>query len=70
VSEPSPFEVEIAIARLQKYKSPEKNQILAEPIQAGGEISQSEIHILIIWSKEEWPNQQKESYYFISSQAG
>jgi hypothetical protein len=33
---PSPSEVEIAIARLKKYKSPGSDQILTELIQAGG----------------------------------
>jgi hypothetical protein len=32
---PSPFEVEIAIVKLKKYKSPGSDQILAELIQAG-----------------------------------
>jgi hypothetical protein len=36
---PSRLEVEIAIAKLKKYKSPASDQILAELIQAGGEIS-------------------------------
>jgi hypothetical protein len=33
----SPFEVEIAIAKLKTYKSPDSDQIPAELIQAGGE---------------------------------
>jgi hypothetical protein len=59
----SPFEVEIAIAKLKNYKSPGSGQIPAELIQAGGETLQSEIHKLInsIWSKEELPDQWKES---------
>jgi hypothetical protein len=56
VPEPSPFEVEIAIAELKS-----SDQITAELIQAKGEILRSEIHKLInstrIWSKEELPNQ-------------
>jgi hypothetical protein len=57
------LEVEIAIAKLKKYKSPGSDQILAELIQAGGETLQSEIHKLIncILSKEELPDQWKES---------
>jgi hypothetical protein len=39
-SEPSPSEVEIAIAKLKKYKSPGSVQIPAELIQAGGETLQ------------------------------
>jgi hypothetical protein len=37
-ADPSPFEVEIAIAKLKRYKSPGCDEILAELIQAGGEI--------------------------------
>jgi hypothetical protein len=54
VPEPSPFKVEIAIAKLERFKSPDIDQILAELIQAGGDTLQSEIHKLTdsIWSKE------------------
>jgi hypothetical protein len=41
------FEVEIAITKLKKYKSPDNDQIPAELIQAGGETLYSEIHKLI-----------------------
>jgi hypothetical protein len=60
---PSCLEVEIAIAKLKKYKSPGSDQIPAELIQAGGEILLSEIHILInsVWNKEELPDKLKES---------
>jgi hypothetical protein len=63
VPEPSLVEVEIAIGKLQHYKSPGTDQIPAELIKAGGEILRSEIHRLIysIWSKEELPQQWKES---------
>jgi hypothetical protein len=37
VPEPSSSEVEIAIEKLKRYKSPGIDQILAELIQAGGE---------------------------------
>jgi hypothetical protein len=37
VSNPSPFEVEIATENLKKYKSLGSDQIPAEMIQAGGE---------------------------------
>jgi hypothetical protein len=49
--------VEIAIAKLKKYKSPGSDQILAELYQAGGEILVSVIQKLItsIWNKEELP---------------
>jgi hypothetical protein len=51
----SHLEVEIAIAKLKKYKLPGSDEILAEPIQAGGEILLSVNHNLInsIWCKKE-----------------
>jgi hypothetical protein len=60
---PSRLEVEIAIAKLKKYKSPGSDQIPAEMIQAGGEMLLSAIHKLInsVWNKEELPDQWKES---------
>jgi hypothetical protein len=47
VPDPSPFEAEIAITKLERYKSPGSNQIPAEVIQAGGETLRSKIHKLI-----------------------
>jgi hypothetical protein len=47
VPDPSPFEVEIAIEKLKRYKSPGSDGIPAELIQAGGEILRSKIHKLI-----------------------
>jgi hypothetical protein len=63
VPEPSPYEAETAIAKLKKYKSPGSEQILAEFIQAKGETLCSEIHKLTnsTWSKEDLPDQWKES---------
>jgi hypothetical protein len=63
VSDPSPFEVEIAIAKYKWYKSLGSGQILAELIQAGGETLRSEIHKIVhsICNKEELPQQWKES---------
>jgi hypothetical protein len=60
---PSRIEVEIVIAKLKKYKLPGSDQILAELIQAGGEILLSAIHKLInsVWNKEELNDQWKES---------
>jgi hypothetical protein len=57
VPEPSLVEVEIAIGKLKRYKSPGTDQMPAELIKAGGEILRSEIHRLIccIWNKEELP---------------
>jgi hypothetical protein len=48
---------------LEKYKSSGRDQILAELIQAAGEILLSVIHKLInsVWNKEELPDQWKES---------
>jgi sporulation protein YlmC with PRC-barrel domain len=56
---PSRLEVEIAIAKLKKYKSPGSVQIPAELIQAVGEILLSAIHKLInsASNKKELPNQ-------------
>jgi hypothetical protein len=60
---PGVLEAKTAIAKLKKYKLPGSDQILAEMIQAGGEILQTAIHELInsIWNKEELPDQWKES---------
>jgi hypothetical protein len=60
---PSRLEVEIAIAKLNKYKLAGSNQIPAELIQAGGEMLLSAIHKLnnSVWNKEELPDQWKES---------
>jgi hypothetical protein len=41
---PSRFELEIAVAKLKKYKSPCGDQIPAELIKAGGKILLSAIH--------------------------
>jgi hypothetical protein len=55
--------VEIAIAKLKKYKSPGSDQILAELIQEAGEILPPVIHKLStsIWNKKELYGQWKES---------
>jgi hypothetical protein len=47
VPDPSPFEVEIAITKLKRYKSPGSDQIPAELIQAASKILRSEIHKII-----------------------
>jgi hypothetical protein len=59
----SRLEVEIATAKLKKYKSPGSDQIPAELIQAGGKILLSAIHkpINSVWNKEELPDQWMES---------
>jgi hypothetical protein len=63
VQEPSASEVEVAIWKLKRYKSPGVDQIPAELIQAGGEALHSGIHKLIklMWNKEELSYQWKES---------
>jgi hypothetical protein len=63
VSEPSASEVEDAIGKLKRYKSPGAAQIPAKLIQAEGETLCSDIHKLIklISNKEELPHQWKES---------
>jgi hypothetical protein len=57
ISYPSPFEVEIAIAKLKKHTSVGNDQILPEVIPTGGETLLSEIHkpINSICDKEELP---------------
>jgi hypothetical protein len=54
VPDSRPFGVEIAIAKLKRYKSPGSDEIPVELIQGGGEILCSKIHKLInsIWNKE------------------
>jgi hypothetical protein len=63
VPDPSPFGVETAIAKLNRYKSPGSYQIPAELIQAGGEILHYKIHEVInsIRNKDTFPDQRKES---------
>jgi hypothetical protein len=63
VPDHSPFEVEIAIAKLKRYKSPGNEEIRAELIQAGGEILCCELYKLInsVWNKEKLSDQWKES---------
>jgi hypothetical protein len=54
VPEPSSFQVEIAIVKLKRDKSPVIGQIPIEVVQAGGNTLCSEIHKLInsIWNEE------------------
>ena len=63
VPEPSAFDVELAIGKLKKHKSPGIDQIPAELIKAGGRTIFCAIHKLIIsiWNKEELPEEWKES---------
>jgi hypothetical protein len=61
--EPSAFEVEMAMEKLKRHKSPGIYQIPTELIKAGGRTIRSEIHKLTnsVWNKEELPEQRKES---------
>ena len=63
ISERSATEIELAIDKLQCYKSPGIDQIPAELIKAGGRTICLEIHKLItsIWKKEKLPEEWKES---------
>ena len=53
VPQPSAFEVEMAVEKLKRRKSPGTDQILAEMIKAGGRKIRSEIHerINFIWKR-------------------
>jgi hypothetical protein len=58
----SASEVEMAIEKLKRHKSPSIDQIPAELIKASGMAIHYEIHKLIngIWKEEELPEQWKE----------
>jgi len=64
VPDPSAFNVELAIEKLESHKSPGMDQIPAELIKAGGRTIRYEIHELIIsiWNKQESPEEWKESF--------
>ena len=68
VSEPSVFEVEMAIEKLKNHKSPGIDQIPAELIKVGCRTILCEIHKLTIsiWDKEELPEEWKESIIALS----
>ena len=59
VTEPSAFEIELAMDKLKSRKSPDIDQIPAELLKAGGRIICLEIHKLItsIWKKEKLPDE-------------
>ena len=61
--EPSAFDVEMALEKLKRHKSPGIDQIPAESIKAAGRTIRSEIHKLInsIWNKEELHEEWKKS---------
>jgi hypothetical protein len=54
VSEPSPVDEEISVAKMKKYKSQGCDQIPTELIQEDGEILHPQIHkiIIFIWNKD------------------
>jgi hypothetical protein len=55
---------------LKKYKSPVRDEIPAELIQAGGKMLLSAIHKLTnsVWNQEELPDQRKESIIVVPIQ--
>ena len=63
VPEPSVFEFDSTIEKINSHKAPGINQIPAELIKAGWRTVRYEIHKLIIsvWRKEELPEEWKES---------
>ena len=63
VPEPSAFEFEMAIDKLKKHKSSVIDPVPSELVKAGGRTIRSEIRKLInsLWSKEELPEEWKES---------
>jgi hypothetical protein len=63
VPEASDYEVEIAIEKLRRYKSPGTDHNQAEIIKAEGRTISSEINKLLnpIWYREELPDKCKES---------
>jgi hypothetical protein len=61
VPELSTFEVEVAVVKLKRHKSPGADQIPAEMMKAGGMTIHSEIHKFInsVWNKGELPEEWK-----------
>ena len=61
--QPSHFEVQMAVQKLKRHKSPGTYRIPEELIKARGRTIYSGIHTLInsTWSKEELPEERKES---------
>ena len=63
VPAPSAFEVDLAVEKLKRHKSPGVDQIPAELIKEGGRTIRYQIHKLIvsIWNIEKLPEEWKES---------
>jgi hypothetical protein len=61
--EPSVFDFQTTIQKLNRYKSPGIHQIPTELLKAGSRRARSQIHKLInsIWNKEKLPEERKES---------
>jgi len=61
--EPRLIEVELAIEKLRRHKATSVDHIPSKLIHAGGDKLYEEIHklILLIWNKEELPQEWKES---------
>ena len=69
VPEPSGLEVEMAIETLQGHKSPGRDQIPAELINAGGWTVRSVVHKLInsLWNKQELPEECGSQSLYLST---
>ena len=67
VAEPIAVEVEMAIEKLKRHKSPHIDQIPAQLIKTGGRTVCCEIHKLInaIWNEEELPEDWQSLYLSI-----
>jgi hypothetical protein len=63
VPESSAFEIEMAVEKPKRQKTPRNDQISEELIKAGGRTTPSEIHKLVhsTWNEEEMAEEQKES---------
>jgi hypothetical protein len=63
VPKSSALEVEMAVEKPKRHKTPGNDQISEELIKAGGRTTPSEIHKLVhsIWNEEELPEKWKES---------
>jgi hypothetical protein len=61
------LEVEIAIEKVKRYRSTGTDEILAEVIQAGGNILRSDIHKLSnsVWNKEELPSSGRNLFLYL-----
>ena len=67
----SAFEVQLAIEKLKRHKSPGIDQIQVELIKAGGRTNHSEIHNIMnsVLNKEELPEEWSQSLYIFIRRA-